>query len=126
MEDKKKFYDGVISMKRLQVKAKLIEDCSVIFSGLSKRAEVLPKKFKKVAERNILRDYCKGLRIINKKCPVYVELPKIESCGNGMYREIDEKTKEPINDEVHVLTDTYQGQIENDMQKVIDYSSSED
>lgn len=118
--EESKFFDGIISMKRLQLKAKLIEDCSVIYEGLAKNREVLPKKFRKRSEMSVLRDFLKGIKIINKKCAVFVELPKIESCGNGLTREIDPKTKQPLNNEIQVASIDYQ--IETDMKKVIECS----
>jgi len=118
--EESKFFDGTISMRRLQIKAKLIADCSVIYEGLAKNKEVLPKKFRKRSELTVLRDFLKGLKIINKKCAVFVELPKIESCGNGMTREIDPKTKESINNEIQVSS--IDRQIQNDMKQVIEYT----
>ena len=123
MEDKK-FFDGEISMKRLQIKARLIEDCSVIYEGLAKNREVLPKKFRRRSERTVLKDFLKGIRIINRKYPVYIELPQLKSCGNGMYREVDYKTKEPVNEEIHITP--VDSQIESDFKKVIEYEDSLD
>lgn len=123
MEDKK-FYDGIISMKRLQLHGKLMDDCSLLFEKLSEKKEVLPKKFRKKNERKLLSTFGKGLKIIHKRCPVYIELPEFKSVGNGMTREIDSKTKEPVNNEVQVTTiDT---QIEDDMRKVIEYQKEEE
>lgn len=114
-----KFYDSEISMKRLKNKGRLIDDCSILFCGLAENREVLPKSFRKKCERTILRDFRIGIRIINKKIPVYIEMPELKSVGNGMYREVDSKTKEPINDEIHISA--IDKQIEADMKKVIDY-----
>ena len=122
--EEKDLFSGTISMKRLQYKAKLIKDCSVIFQGLSKYKEVLPSKFKKRAEKSVLSDFLRGLRQISKKCGVFVELPKIESVGNGMVREIDTKTKEPVSNEITVSD--YQTQIENDMSTVFLSESSDE
>ena len=56
MEDKKVF-DGNISMLRLSEKRNLLEDCAVIFLGLSKYREVLPKKFRKKTTRSVMADF---------------------------------------------------------------------
>lgn len=117
-----KFYNSEISMKRLINKGRLIDDCSFLFSSLAEKREVLPKIFRKKCEKTILRDFRKGISIINKKIPVYIELPKLESCGNGMYKEIDSRTKEPINNEITVTS--MDNQIEMDMKKVIEYDTS--
>lgn len=118
-----KFYNSEISMKRLKNKGRLIDDCSLLFSGLSEKRDVLPKSFRRKCEKTILRDFRKGLQIINKKIPVYIEMPQLRSVGNGMYREIDSKTKEPVSDEITVSL--FDNQIEADMKKVIDYKSED-
>ena len=115
-----KFYNSEISMKRLKNKGRLIDDCSLLFCGLAEEREVLPKSFRRKCEKTILQDFKKGLRIINKKIPVYIEMPQLKSVGNGMYREVDSKTKEPLNDEVTVSS--FDNQIEHDMKKVIEYN----
>ena len=121
MEDK--FYNMEISMKRLSNKGRLIDDCSLLFSGLSEMREVLPKRFRKKCEKTILRDFNAGLKIINKKIPVYIEMPELKSVGDGMYREVDSKTKEPVSEEITVSP--IENQIEDDMRKVIDYVKEE-
>ena len=117
MEDK--FYNMEVSMKRLSNKGRLIDDCSLLFSGLSENREVLPKRFRKKCEKTILRDFIAGLKIINKKIPVYIEMPELKSVGNGMYREVDSETKEPITEEITISP--IDNQIEEDMRKVFDY-----
>ena len=116
MEDKK-FYDNIESMKRLQFKGKLIADTLVLFEELASKKEVVPKRLRKKSERTILQDFVKGLKQINQKCKVYIEMPEIQRCGNGMVREIDPKTKEPVNNEIQVTS--IDNQIESDIKKVI-------
>lgn len=121
--EENKFYNSEISMKRLKNKGRLIDDCILLFCGLSEKREVLPRSFRRKCAKTILRDFNKGLRIINKKIPVYIEMPQLRSVGNGMYREIDSKTKEPVSDEITVSL--FDNQIEADMKKVIDYKSED-
>lgn len=123
MEDKKVF-DGNISMLRLSEKRNLLEDCAVIFLGLSKYREVLPKKFRKKTTRSVMADFNRGLRIVNKRVPVYVELPLLEAKDNGVYREVNPKTKEPLTNElvVNTLEHNYQAEIGNCMHDVLDYT----
>lgn len=121
--EENKFYNSEISMKRLKNKGRLIDDCMLLFGGLSEKREVLPKSFRRKCTKTILRDFNKGLKIINKKIPVYIEMPQLKSVGNGMYREIDSKTKEPVSDEITVSS--FDNQIEADMKKVIDYKSED-
>ena len=118
MEEKDLFED-MASMQRLKYDAKLIADCTRVFSGIAKNERVLSRRFKKKACRLIEQNFIRGLKQIEKKIPVFIELPKFETCGNGIYKEVDPKTKEPINNEV-VITP-----IESSpLQKVIDYDKA--
>lgn len=121
------FYDGILSMQRLRLKIGLIHDCHVGFCDLAEKKGVSPKAFRRLAERSIKSDFRKGIRQINKKVPVFIELPKYEPIGNGQWREVDAKTNQPIDNEVKVSDalkppDNFYKQIASDMQKVIDYT----
>ena len=94
------FYDGILSMQRLRLKIGLIRDCHVAFCDLAEKKNVSPRSFRRKAERSIKRDFSKGLKQIDKKVPVFFELPKYESVGNGMWKEVDPKTNEPIDNEI--------------------------
>lgn len=85
------------SMLRLKLKAKLIKDTSSIFKDLSKNKAVLPKRYLRISERTLMCDYKVGLKIINQKTPVYIELPKLSEAGNGMYSEIRADGEKEIN-----------------------------
>lgn len=120
------FYNGILSMQRLRLKIGLIHDCHIAFCDLAEKKNVSPKSFRRQAERSIKRDFRKGLKQIDKKVPVYFELPKYESVGNGMWKEVDSKTNEAIDNEVKISeclqpNEFYQ-QIEQDMKQVIEYS----
>lgn len=119
--EEKDLFDGTVPMERLKQKAKLISDTIRVFSGISKYEKVLPRRFRKKAVTSLQSDFIKGLKQINKKIPVYIELPKLESCGNGMYKEVDPKTKEPVNNEIH--TTPCQSQlVASDTPKILDYT----
>lgn len=109
-------------MIRLDEKKALIQDVLDIYSLMSRYtgdpnskekgrfAGCIPKKLKKRADKSILRDFIKGLRQIDKKCPVFVELAKLKKEGNGMYSEVtvnsntDVDTKEIIVSDVRVVS----------------------
>ncbi len=127
--EEKDLFDGTSSMERLKQKAKLIADCTRIFAGISKNDRVLSRRFKRKASRTLENDFMKGLKQIDKKIPVYIEMPKLESCGNGMFKEVDPKTKEPINNEVHVtpLPSAYESKnldktLSSSVSQVIEYN----
>lgn len=95
MDDKsfneQSLFDNQAPMKRLSFKGKLIKDTLYLFQGISKYSQVLTgrngKKLRKKAERSLYKDFCAGLRNIDCKIPVYIELPKLEKYGNGSYVE---------------------------------------
>lgn len=98
----KDLFDDTQPMLRLRLKAKLISDTTRVFSGLAKNERALHRSFIKACRRSLEKDFKKGLKNIDKKVPIFIELPKLETCGNGMFKEVDPKTKEPVNNEVHV------------------------
>ena len=66
-------------MYRLNLKHSLIKECSDIFLYVSRFKMSLPLSFRLKIKRTIIRDFSKGLKQINKKCPIYVELPKLKT-----------------------------------------------
>ena len=73
------------SMIRLQYKATLIEDCTQLFVILAKSQGCTPKKFRDCATKTILKDFKKGIKQINKKVPVFVEIPEYTEATKNSY-----------------------------------------
>ena len=73
------------SMIRLQFKATLIEDCTQLFCILAKSQGCTPKQFRDCSTKTIMRDFKKGLKQINKKIPVFVEVPEYSECTPSSY-----------------------------------------
>lgn len=122
--EEKDLFENMASMQRLKYDAKLISDCTRVCAGIAKNTRVLSKRFKKKAYRRIEQNFILGLKQIANKIPVFIELPKLESCGNGMYKEVDPKTNEPINNEIHVTPiEPTQQAIEQRPSKVIEYNN---
>lgn len=99
----KGLFEDTVSMKRLKIKGKLIKDVSMLFKSLSQYKEVLKsyygKKFRRKAERSVYKDFVKGLKGVNSKVPVFIELPKLKEYGNGGYtEEKDSKKEAPVVD----------------------------
>lgn len=88
-------------MIRLELKEQLITECCSAYYLLSRYEKCLPKRFVWKASKSIRKDFKKGLKVINKKAEVYIELPKIESVGNGMYKETMETEK--VNDTKEIV-----------------------
>ena len=104
-------------MIRLDEKKILIQDVLDIYSLMSRYtgdpnskekgrfAGCIPKKLKKRADKSILRDFVKGLRQIDKKCPVYIELAKLKKEGNGMYSEVSVDTNPQVDTKEIIVSD---------------------
>ena len=82
-------------MIRLDLKGQLIGECCALFETLGYFKECCPKSFNRRAVKTINKDFKKGVRAINEKAKVFIELPKFESKGNGVTAEVYVKD-EPI------------------------------
>lgn len=72
-------------MERLDLKSELIRDTLNLFNSLRDFGANAPKSIVKCIERSICRDLRVGLRQINRKVPVYIELPNYKEEGSGQY-----------------------------------------
>lgn len=91
-------------MIRLDEKSLLIKDCCSIYSYMSRYYSCLPRSFIRITNKSVMRDYKKGLKAIDKKCPVYIEMPNLRNEGNGMYSEEYSNKNENVNKEIVVTT----------------------
>lgn len=104
-------------MIRLDEKKALIQNVLDIYSLMSRYtgdpnskekgrfAGCIPKKLKRRADKSILKDFIKGLRQIDKKCPVYIELAKLKKEGNGMYSEESVNTNPQVDTKEIIVSD---------------------
>ena len=96
------------TMERLRVKRKLMKDVSDIFEFFSKKIAVYKvcgrngKKYLNNALREVFKDYRKGVKQINEKIPVYIELPTYKEEGVNMFS----KKYDMDNDSVKEVTVT--------------------
>ena len=72
-------------MIRLDLKSDLIDSCCGVFQVLAEYKKVAPRGFLRTAKRSIKQDFRKGLKIINKKCKVFIELPKMKEVSDNSY-----------------------------------------
>lgn len=90
--------DDVPLMERLKHKIKLHDAVRQVWKTLSAEKQTYPKSYARMMQRTFLKDVKKGLKIINKKNKVYIEMPNLEEVGNGMikrvYENIDEEEHE--------------------------------
>ena len=95
--------DGTPTMERLRHKSKLIKDTNEIFSDLSKLQLIYPKGYYKKVMKEIKKDVYKGFKVINEKNPVFIEMPKLNSVGNGMIsKTVSDNISEDENIEVNL------------------------
>lgn len=92
----KELLDNTESMIRLKVKSKLIKDVETVFEFLSKKEQCLTGRFLRFTRKQLFKDFKAGIKQINKKISVFVELPEYEEKGSGMYQ---------VNNEIEVSSD---------------------
>lgn len=80
-----KVFEREGAMIRFQHKDALLACVEVIFKRIGRSKAVFPRAIIRITKRSILKDYKKGLKRINRRVPVYIELPKFVKEGNGMY-----------------------------------------
>lgn len=107
--DDEEYFDAE-TMLRLKQKGKLIKDTSHVFEELAKKAQVYRElgwrgnRFLSGAVKSIHKDFKLGLNNINKKIPVFVELPTVKSVNeNGMVSKTFDGQSAPASFEVHDL-----------------------
>lgn len=97
------------AMIRLREKGKLIGDITLILASITKNKGVYADcrregiKLQNKAVRSLYKDFCKGLKVIEKNIPVYVELPKFEKTVSGCREKGGVNAKE--GEEVHHVSD---------------------
>lgn len=80
--------DNTPTMERIRHKRKLIMDTNDIFAQLSKVQTIYPKGYYRRLQREIKRDVFKGLKVINRKNPVFIEMPRLKQVGNGQIKAV--------------------------------------
>ena len=84
-------------MIRLDLKDSLIKETGSVYLYLSQLKKVLPWYVRFLASWSVYLDFKKGLRQINKKAKVYLELPKLQEQPkyNGYSEEIPKDSTMP-------------------------------
>lgn len=82
-------------MMRQRYKLQLLLTTNKMLEELSRSKVVWTGKDKK-ARKDFLKDYFKGVRVINKKNPVYIEMPTLKEVGNGRYKQVADKKANDI------------------------------
>lgn len=69
------------TMERLRHKKQLINDLNELLKNLSMYEKLYKRKYKKFLN-SVLSDGIKGFRQINKKNPIFIEMPKLKAVPN--------------------------------------------
>lgn len=72
-------------MERIDEKIALINDTLSVFNKIKNYGASTPKSVIRAIEKSISKDLKTGLKIIDKRVPVYIELPNYKKEGNGQY-----------------------------------------
>ena len=91
--------DNVPLMERLKHKAKLIKSLDELWLSISANKRAYPKGFEKVSVKSLMKDFKKGLRVIDKKNPVFIEMPSLQKAGIDGYVKKVYDTKTSLTDE---------------------------
>lgn len=76
------------TMARLAHKIQLLYDTTEMWKIISQNRACYPKSYYKAYVKSIVKDSKKGLREIDKKNGVYVEMPTLKSVGNGQIKKV--------------------------------------
>ena len=76
------------TMERLAHKIRLLYDTTDMWKTIAQNKACYPKAYYKAYVKSILKDTKKGLKEINKKNGVYVEMPTLKAVGNGQIQRV--------------------------------------
>ena len=72
--------------KRVGLKIVLVHAFDKVWNKLDIEKAHYPSGCLSLVTKSFKKDLKKGLKIINKKVPLYIELPDYSKVGNGMYK----------------------------------------
>lgn len=103
------------TMIRQRHKMQLIETTNAMLDAFSKYRSLWGKKYKK-AVNDVFKDYFKGVKVINKKNPIFLEMPKLVAVGKdtGQIKKVYEgQNPEEVDVEVHSQLDNNESALIN-------------
>lgn len=87
------------TMERLSHKIQLLYDTTEMWKIISQNRACYPNSYYRAYLKSILKDTKKGLKEINKKNGVYVEMPTLKSVGNGQVQKVHDTEEVNMGDE---------------------------
>lgn len=88
------------TMERLSHKIQLLYDTTNMWKVISQNKACYPKPYLKAYMKSILKDTKKGLKEIDKKNGVYVEMPTLKSIADGQVQRVYEKPDDIGGDDI--------------------------
>ena len=88
---------------RLKYKIALFDAVESEFRRTSENQKTYPRGYLKTKVKSLIKDIKSGLKIINKKNPLYLEMPKLEPVANGQVKQVySDNTNSNSDDEIVV------------------------
>jgi hypothetical protein len=87
------------TMERLKHKIQLLYDTTDMWKTIAQNRACYPKAYYKAYVKSILKDTKQGLKEINKKNKVYLEMPTLKSVGNGQIQKVHDTEEVNMGDE---------------------------
>lgn len=72
-------------MERLNHKGTLIKALDELWLSISANKRAYPKGIEQIAVKSLKKDFKKGLKVIDKKNPVFIEMPALKKVGKDGY-----------------------------------------
>jgi len=80
--------DNVQLATRLKHELKLFRSIEKEWKETSASKKAYPKGYEKFKVRVLMRNVKKGIKMIEKKNPLYLEMPTLRSVGNGQIKKV--------------------------------------
>ena len=94
--------DDIPIMERLKHKYKLHKTVAPLWREISAESKAYPRGYSRFMIKSFMKDVKKGVKIINQKNPVFIEMPKLKAVGNGQVKEVRETLDNAEDDNILV------------------------
>ncbi len=108
-------FDNEMLAIRLRYEMNLCHAIESEWQRDSQLNKTYPKSYARLKRKIFLRNFRRGIRIIENKNPLYIEMPKLESVGNGYIKKVSDNSDNSGDEEIEVhgaIEQTDRNQIE--------------
>lgn len=85
-------FDGLPLAERLKHKLRMFRAIETEWKATAQLLATYPKGYRRLKVKDLMKDVKKGLKVINKKNKMYVEMPELVSVGNGQVKKVYDST----------------------------------